>query len=1613
MPSRLPDSLAPALLLAVGLLGIAPAVAHAQSIEVGVGDSARLVVSPGSRVAIPLRVGLGNAPPLTVASLQATVSWPTARLTFDSARAVNGTGLTLTANTSNAASGSLALSVFGTTALNASGPVAVMHFTVAQGAGTARVGVTPTVAGTESGLDILARAMPRPLDLCVASSDLWGDVTGDQVVNIIDAQQIARFGVGLSVGNPTALAARGDVNADGNVNVIDAQQIARFGVGLAAAVRVATAVIPVAPVSSVVASAPATPVQVGRTVVVQPEPRDAAGASLAGCYGVTYSSSAPSVATVSSAGVVTALAPGSATVTVASEGRTAGTAITVVPVPVAAVTVTPAIRTLQVGQLVPLSATPADSLGLPLAGRTVAWQSSGPAVATVNGAGVVTGVGVGTTTITATAEGRSGAAAITVGAQPVASLSLSPATATLLMGRTLALTATPRDSAGTVLAGRTITWASSAPSVATVSASGVVTGISVGTATITAASEGRTASAAITVSVAPVASLAISPASAAVEVSGTFQLSATPLDSASQPLVGRTVSWSSSDVSVAAVSAAGLVTGVSLGTATITATSEGRTATIPVSVVQPVATLSYLLQPDPSISAASAFTVQVRALMAGGTPIPDNSSRLRLTLVATGAGTDSLIGNVEQATVGGVATFSGIKVNKAATGYKLRATVVGTSKVVESTPFDITIGLAFRLAIIEQPALWTAGTAIGATPVRVEVQDAGGNRVTFSNPTVTLALATAPSGATLAGTVSANATSGVATFANLTLTRADTTYQLRATATNLAAGTGARFTVQSAEPARLGVVRTPSTTVAGTALSPSPQLEILDSFGNRVLYASDSVSVRLTGAGTTMSGVTRRAAVRGVVDFTNLTVTLAGGYQLVAESGAITSATTGGFTVNPAAASTIAYTTDLPATVTAGVTVGPSVVVTAYDAFNNVATTSTGNVVLAASAATPVNVLGTLTLPLNNGVATFSDLSIRAAGSGYRLTATLNALPVVTSGAVTVRPAPPNRLTVAQQPPANALGGTPWTPALTVRVEDSFGNLVDTATTAVTAALSGGTAGASLRGTATVNAQAGVATFPGLAIDRVGSGYTIPLAASDLAGVSSSAITVGVGPAAALRFMVQPGATAQGQPITNVPQVEVVDAGGNRVTTATNRVTVALSGSVRGGALAGVAGVNAVNGVARFDAVGVTLNEAGVRLAASSTGLTGATSDAFDVYGALYALELVTRPRAAFSGDILPVQPVLRLRDSLGVTVYDTGSVTVTLTGPASGTLGGTRTVTAVNGTATFTNLTVAGIGGVPYQLQFGGASTLTARDSVTLHRIDIVTQPVANVNGTVLPTTPTVRILDVDGNVVTNQSKVIVVAVDSGPSGTVTGNSVATSGGTASFPALALTGILGNRYVLAFSAPGLSKLTANPVQVVEQTFTYATPAITWTVPPTVDAVDILVVGARYCGDNSQQRDIGVQGVISGTLSVIPEMVMTVAPGSDSRCAGFSGGGQNPLYGNGGLGSDFAGGGAASILRIGSNDIVAGGAGASAFVFGGPCSVKAYSDANLTSNPDGENAERGNNCNALVAGGGGVLGGRRAAGSGYPGKSSNGGYSNLTMNYAQAQGTGRITIRVR
>jgi uncharacterized protein YjdB len=346
------------------------------------------------------------------------------------------------------------------------------------------------------------------------------------------------------------------------------------------------------PVASISVSPTTSTLQIGGTVQLSAVTRDANNNVLTGRL-IAWSSANTTIATVSSAGLVTAIAAGTVAVTASSEGQSAPATITVsapAPVPVASVSVSPGTSTLQVAGKVQLSAVTRDANNNVLSGRVVSWSSSNTGLATVSSSGLVTAVAAGSATITALSEGKSGTSVITVSAPapvPVAAVTVSPNSSTLQIAATVQLSAITRDANNNVLSGRVVSWSSNSSGVATVSSSGLVTAVAAGSATITALSEGKSGTSVITVSApapVPVATVSVTPSSTSITVGSTVQLSAVTRDANNNVLTGRAISWTSGTPATGSVSGAGLVTGLVVGSTTITATSEGKTGTSVITV---------------------------------------------------------------------------------------------------------------------------------------------------------------------------------------------------------------------------------------------------------------------------------------------------------------------------------------------------------------------------------------------------------------------------------------------------------------------------------------------------------------------------------------------------------------------------------------------------------------------------------------------------------------------------------------------------------------------------------------------------------------------------------------------------------------------------------------------------------------------------------------------------------------------------------------------------------------------------------------------------------------------------------------------------------------------
>ncbi len=307
---------------------------------------------------------------------------------------------------------------------------------------------------------------------------------------------------------------------------------------------------------------------------------------------VSWISSNTKIATVDSDGKVTAVKAGSATITAKAGDKTATCSVTVekLVIPVSSISLNKTSLTLTEGESETLTATvnPDNATD-----KKVSWSSSNTKIATVDSDGKVTAVKAGSATITAKAGDKTATCMVTVEKLviPVSSVSLNKTSLTLTEGENETLTATVGPDNAT---DKTVTWSTSDASVATVDQSGRVTAVKAGSATITAKAGDKTATCSVTVEklVIPVSSISLNKTSLTLTEGENETLTATV---GPDNAMDKTVTWSTSDASVATVDQSGRVTAVKAGSATITAKAGDKTATCSVTVeklVIPVSSVS-------------------------------------------------------------------------------------------------------------------------------------------------------------------------------------------------------------------------------------------------------------------------------------------------------------------------------------------------------------------------------------------------------------------------------------------------------------------------------------------------------------------------------------------------------------------------------------------------------------------------------------------------------------------------------------------------------------------------------------------------------------------------------------------------------------------------------------------------------------------------------------------------------------------------------------------------------------------------------------------------------------------------------------------------------------
>ena len=294
---------------------------------------------------------------------------------------------------------------------------------------------------------------------------------------------------------------------------------------------------------------------------------------------VTWKSSDETIAKVVD-GVVTAVKAGSVVITATAGDKSATCEVFVSKkvIPVTKVTITPSTLNLATGE----TATLTVSVEPEGATYEVEWSSSDETVATIVD-GVVTAVGEGTATVTAVVGDDSATCVVTV-ETPIESITLDKTELEMVKGDTEILTVTINPETAKEVK---VTWSSSDEKIATVDETGKVTAVGAGEATITAKAGGKEATCKVTVKV-PVESITLDKTSLTLKEGATAVLVATvkPDDA-----TDKTVTWSSSDETIATVDNNGKVTGIKEGEATVTAKAGDKTATCKVTVSNYVFTI--------------------------------------------------------------------------------------------------------------------------------------------------------------------------------------------------------------------------------------------------------------------------------------------------------------------------------------------------------------------------------------------------------------------------------------------------------------------------------------------------------------------------------------------------------------------------------------------------------------------------------------------------------------------------------------------------------------------------------------------------------------------------------------------------------------------------------------------------------------------------------------------------------------------------------------------------------------------------------------------------------------------------------------------------------------
>jgi hypothetical protein len=835
--------------------------------------------------------------------------------------------------------------------------------------------------------------------------------------------------------------------------------------------------------------------------------------------------------------------------------------------------------------------------------------------------------------------------------------------------------------------------------------------------------------------------------------------------------------------------------------------------------------------------------------------------------VVTGNGT--IIGNQLETAVNGVVTFSSLGINGLGSfvlNFKVGNPLATNTANVNSIAFNVTTPPATQLNVVTEPSGAESGVPFTTQPV-VELLDQFNTRVTNTSTAVTASIASGPG--TLLGTTTVTSNNGLASFSNLKIAGASSGTVLRFAATGLSDELSQPIAVTQVVRSMVATTA-PGGAASGALLAPQPTIELRDAAGLIVTSANAPVTASISSGSGTLQGTTTMSALNGVIVYYDLAITGFGANTLTFTYGgspAISAISTPAVNITAGAPAALAVNAQ-PTTVESGAAMTAPIAIEVRDAAGNRNTTVSVPVSVSIFSGTGT-LTGTTTVSSVNGIATFTNLAIGTAGTPVVLQFTSGALTPVNSASIAVNQV--LRQMVVTTPPSGGASGAVFGTQPAIELRDAAGIKLASGSASVTAAIATGTG--TLNGTTTVTSVNGVATFTNLSITGSGA-YTLRFTSGSVTVNSASFNVTNTAPAK-LAIVTQPTATESGVPFGTPVAVEVRDASGIKVANNTSPVTVSFFSGT--GVLIGTTTVAAVNGTATFTGLAVGSASGTVTLAFSSTGLTGANSNAFAVTQVLRQAALTTQPSGGTSGTAFTTQPVVELRDAAGLKIATaTGTVTASISS-GTGTLVGSSTATATAGVATYSGLGITGTGSYALTFTIGTISVTSNAITVTSaapSQLAITQQPTTIESGAAITPALTVAIKDATGNVVTSSSAAVTVSFNTG-TGVLTNATVNAVNGIATFSNLTV-GSASGTVKLQVSSGTLAGATTNSItvnQVVRSLALVATPTTATTGTPMApqpvvelrDAAGLRVVSGTGAVTATVASGLGTLG---GTTSV-------------------------------------------------------------------------------------------------------------------------------------------------